>query len=239
MHWRNQGIVVAARRHGESSFLLRLLTEDYGLHAGLVRGGGGQRLAPVLQLGNLLEVEWRARLPEHLGHYTCDLADGIAGRALGDGQSLLILQSLAALVCQMVPERHPYPHLFAASLDVLQALPDSQQALALYARWELMLLAEMGFGLDLATCAATGAVEDLRYVSPKSARAVSGGAGEPWRDRLLPLPQFLQTANATFTPADTRAALQTTGHFLERHLLPPGNTNLPEARKRLVAGLKT
>ena len=233
MDWSDDGIVLASRRHGESSAVVQLLTREHGRHAGLARGGAASRGRGVYQPGNLVAARWRARLPEHLGSYTCELAHAYAAALLDDPLRLAALASACAVAEATLPERHPYPALYAAFIALLDGLAGEPQWAAVYARWELGLLDELGFGLDLSHCASTGATEDLIYVSPKSGRAVSREAGEPYRDKLLPLPGFLAGNGATKAP-DIAAALRLTGHFLERHVFAPHDKAAPPARGRFV-----
>ncbi len=191
MDWTEDGIVLAARKHGEASAVVQLFTRGHGRHAGLVRGGAGSKARGVYQAGNLVAARWRARLAEHLGSFTCELVRSHAAAILDDPLRLAGLASACAVAEATLPERHPYPELYDAFAAMIGALANDPAWSAVYVHWELTLLGELGFGLDLGRCAATGATDDLVYVSPKSGRAVSRLAGEPYRDRLLPLPGFL------------------------------------------------
>jgi DNA repair protein RecO (recombination protein O) len=233
MEWRDTGFVLVARRHGESSLIAELLTRDHGRHAGLVRGGQSPRRRALLQPGNLVAASWRGRLPEHLGTFACELLDPYAARLLDDPDRLGALGAAAALLLAAVPEREPHPDLylsFTALLDALDSSPDWAQV---YVVWECGLLAALGFGLDLGQCAATGSNQDLAYVSPRSGRAVSREAGQPYHDKLLPLPGFLWRDMPAGRP-DIVAGLDLTGYFLLHHLLQPHGGKLPEARERLA-----
>ncbi|UCH73134.1 MAG: DNA repair protein RecO [Rhodospirillales bacterium] len=236
MEWRDEGIVLAVRRHGEAAAIVSLLTAEHGRHAGLVRGGASRRLRGVLQPGNTLAATWRARLEEHLGAYTVEpLA---SGAALYDRPGpLATLTSATALLESALPERAPHPELYFALADLLVALeaPDWAES---YVRWELFLLADLGFGLDLSSCAATGTNDGLAYVSPKSGRAVSLSAGEPWRDRLLPLPRFLSPDSGAADVQQVLDGLRLTGWFLERHVFAPQDRHTPDARERLITHLR-
>jgi DNA repair protein RecO (recombination protein O) len=235
MEWRDEGIVIGVRRHGETSVLLDLMTHGHGRHMGLVRGGRSSRLQPVLQAGNAVEAVWRARLDEHLGNYTVEPLRLTAARLMASPAALYGLASLGVLL-RLLPERDPHPALYEATAILVGALDDVDLAGPLMVRFEMALLAEFGFGLDLASCAATGATEDLRFVSPKSARAVSGAAGEPWRDRLLPLPGFLAEGQGRALPSaqDVAAGFRLTGHFLTKHVLEPRGLPEPEGRAAFV-----
>jgi DNA repair protein RecO (recombination protein O) len=237
MQWTDEGIVLGSKRHGEANAILELMTRAHGRHLGLVRGGAGSRLRPVLQPGNRINATWRARLDEHLGHYVVEGLDARAASFLPVSHALYGMTHLAAL-CRLLPERDPHPQIHAALDDVLEGLLDPRQAGARVARFELQLLAELGFGLDLATCAASGTDQDLAYVSPKSGRAVSRQAGEPWKDRLLALPAFLC---ATFardpSPQDIVDGFALTGFFLVRHVLEPRGLSLSEARASFIGAI--
>lgn len=237
MDWTDQGIVLARRRHGESSAVVSLLTREHGRHAGLVRGGAGKRAGSLYQPGNLLAAHWRARLAEHLGTLSAEMLDAFASRVLDDASRLAALSSACALLETALPEREPHLALFNATLALLRALVTGRDALewgSAYARWETRALAELGFGLDLEACAATGRRDDLAYVSPRTGRAVSGEAGAPYADRLFALPPFLATAAPAGDAAAVAAALRITGHFLERHVFGPHDRRLPAARTRFV-----
>jgi DNA repair protein RecO (recombination protein O) len=237
MDWTDQGIVLARRRHGENAAVVSLLTREHGRHAGLVRGGSGKRAGSLYQPGNLLAAHWRARLSEHLGTLTAEMVDAFASRVLDDALRLAALASACALLEAALPEREPHTSLFDATLDLLRALASGAGEVewgSAYARWEMQALAELGFGLDLEACAATGQRDDLTYVSPRTGRAVSGGAGAAYADRLFALPPFLSTTTPAAEAAEIAAALRITGHFLERHVFGPHNRGLPAARTRLV-----
>jgi len=233
MEWRAEGILLGVRRHGEHAAILDLFTADLGRHMGVVRGGASRRLAPLLQPGAQLDATWRARLDAHLGSYTVDLIHGRAAEAMGDRVALAGLSAVCAMLSFALPERHAYPALYARSNALLDGLGADRWAEA-YLLWELALLEETGFGLDLSSCAATGATQDLAYVSPRTGRAVSRAGAGDWADRLLPLPGALR-GMAGGDPFEVVEGLHTTGHFLSRHLAPSlGDKPLPPARQRLV-----
>jgi DNA repair protein RecO (recombination protein O) len=236
MQWTDEGIVLGAKRHGETSVILELMTHAHGRHLGLVRGGAGTRLRGVLQPGNSLRATWRARLDEHLGHYTVEGLNLRAAGFLPAAHAVHGVTHLAAL-CRLLAEREPHAAIYAALEAILVTLDDARVAAPMIGRFELHFLAELGFGLDLACCAATGATEDLIYVSPKSGRAVSRAAGEAYRDKLLRLPAFLHTDAAPATAGDLADAFALTGFFLDRHAFAPRGMPLPEARTRFVAAL--
>ena len=235
MDWIDDGIVLSARKHGESAAVVSLLTRAHGRHAGLVRGGAGRRARGLYQPGNLLRATWRARLAEHLGNYTCEPVRAHAAAVLDAPLPLLALSSATTMVDAALPEREPHAALFDSLLALVEGLSREGWA-ALYVRWELGFLAELGFGLDLTSCAATGTNDALAWVSPKSGRAVSAGAGEPWRDRLLTLPAFLlENGGSPPSQADIAAGLRLTGYFLANHVFGPDQRKLPAARERLLA----
>lgn len=236
MEWMDRGIVLSARRHGESSVVLKLLTQEHGRFAGVVRGGQSRRNRGVLEQGNLLSATWRARLEEHLGNFTVELEKGHAARLLDRPDRLAALDSTCAILDVCLAEREPHPELFAATLALVAALDGDDWAAHLVA-WEIGLLGELGFGLDLSCCAATGANDGLAYVSPRSGRAVSLSAGEPYRDRLLPLPPFL-LGHGVARPADIVAGLTISGYFLQRHIYSPQEGQLPDSRDRLLHSLR-
>lgn len=233
MEWQDEGLVLTTRRHGENSVILEVLTARHGRHAGIVRGGAGRRLSPHLQPGTGLALTWRARLEDHLGSFTVEPVQARAGLLAGR-DSLAALASAAALVVFALPERDPVPQFYLRTLRLMDAL-EAGGGLAAYAHWELALLSELGFGLDLSACAATGAETDLVYVSPRSGRAVSREAGRPYAEKLLPLPEFWRSGAAAAPPEQIRAALRTTGFFLQERLCPAlGKPSLPPARHRVL-----
>jgi DNA repair protein RecO (recombination protein O) len=236
MDWIDRGIVLSARRHGESSVILSLLTETRGRHAGVVRGGQSRRNRGILEQGNLVSAAWRARLEEHLGNLTVELVTGHAARLMDRPDRLAALSAVCATLDECLAERDPHPELFAATLALVEAL-DGDGWAERFVAWEMGLLAEMGFGLDLSCCAATGVTEDLCYVSPRTGRAVSREAAAPYKDRLLSLPGFLIGAGPA-GPPDILEGLALTGYFLERHVFAPQGARLPDARERLVDSLR-
>lgn len=235
MEWRDRGIVLSTRPHGESGLVLQLLTEAHGRHAGLVRAGSGPTRRGLYQSGNLVTASWRARLAEHLGHFTCEPLRSTAALYLDDPPRLSALVSACAVLEAGLPERQAYPAIYDGAVALIEALAWPYWAAA-YVRWELGLLAALGYGLDLSRCAATGVTENLVYVSPKTGRAVSAAAAEPFRDRLLPLPAFLVAAGEA-DPAAVAQGLDLTGYFLERHVFAAIQRDMPPARRRLAEAL--
>ncbi|HLI11811.1 MAG TPA: DNA repair protein RecO [Alphaproteobacteria bacterium] len=241
MEWTDEGIVLSARRHGESAAIVQLLTRGHGRHPGLVHGGAGARLRGMLQPGNRVQATWRARLAEHLGTYSCELLHSGAAALLDDALRLAALAAACAVAEAALPEREPHTAVFTG-LAALIAAWESTDRIAGWGRalvqWELGLLAELGFGLDLARCAATGRNDELAYVSPRTGRAVSLSAGEPYKDRLLPLPAFLVKAGAAAREDDILPGLALTGHFLERHVFAGLHRSIPPARIHLLNRLR-
>jgi DNA repair protein RecO (recombination protein O) len=233
MEWTDEGVVLGVRRHGETHVLAELMTAQHGRHLGLVRGGTSSKLRPVLQPGNSVRAVWRARLDQHLGAFAIEGMQLRAEKLMLSATASYGIQTLAALL-RLLPERDPHHDLYLALLEIADRLDDADLAAALIVRFELMLLAELGFGLDLSECAGTGKAEDLVYVSPKSGRAVSREAGEPWKDQLLALPAFL-IGEADHSAADVVAGFALTGFFLARHVFEPRGLAVPEARAALIA----
>ena len=233
MDWIDTAIVLHARPHGETSAVLDVFTRLHGRHSGLVRGGRSRRIRPLLQTGNLLKLEWRARLSEQLGFFTVELDKPHAARALDDRLALAGIGTLASLAA-LLAERDPHPGLFDVAALMLDHLDEPMLWPQLLVRLELRLLSELGVGLDLDRCAATGRREDLLYVSPKSGGAVSAAAGEPYKDRLLPLPAFLRSHSADAAPQDIADGFALTGFFLERHVFAARNLPMPPARRGLL-----
>jgi DNA repair protein RecO (recombination protein O) len=232
MDWIDRGIVLTARKHGETSLIVSLLTEHHGRHVGLVRGGAGRRNRGIYQPGNLVNAQWRARLPEHLGTYTCELMEAKTASFLDSPLELAALQSAAALSETSLPEREQHPNIFNGLLVVLESLQDPSVWPAVYIKWELGLLKELGFGLDFSSCAASGKTDDLVYVSPKTGRAVSRQAGEPYKDIVLNLPEFLVDNTVPCELHGLSEGLKLSGYFLERHAF--GGLALPPARDRFA-----
>ena len=238
MEWKDQGIVLARRRHGETSAIVSALTRDNGRHLGRVPGASG-RNAAFYQPGTLLSLTWRGRLPEHLGTFSGELIESFAAHVLEDPLRLGALAAACAIIDAALPEREPHTMLFDSTVDLLRGL-DRSDWTAQYVRWEVQALAELGFGLDLGRCAATGQTDDLAFVSPRSGRAVSRPAGAPYADRLFVLPPFLQTSS-TAGPSraeDILDGLAITGHFLERNVLAANDRPMPAARIQFVDRLR-
>ncbi|QYX58251.1 DNA repair protein RecO [Roseovarius sp. SCSIO 43702] len=235
MDWRDQGILLSVRPHGETSAIIEVLTREHGLHAGVVRGGVSRRMTPILQPGAELDLAWRARLEAHIGAFTVEPLSTSAAVAMGDRLALAGLNAVTALLRFSLPEREAHPRLYEKSRALLDMLGEPEHWPLAYLHWELALLDELGFGLDLTQCAVLGReANDLSFVSPKSGRAVSRkGAGE-WADRLLPLPRCLIEIGAA-EAGELVQGFAVTGHFLAHHMAPEiVGRPLPDARQRFV-----
>jgi len=239
MDWTGEGYVLSVKKHGETSAIIELLTRDRGRHLGLVRGGVSRKLRPVLQPGNKVKVEWRARLSEHLGYYTVEAINSRAAELMNDRLSLAGLNSACAMAREALPEREVHADVFDAFEVLVDNLHDKDIWPALYIQWEAGLLSSMGYGLDLSRCAATGTLDNLTHVSPRSGRAVCADAAQPYADKLYAIPSFMQPANRrndkSLLPDDIENGLALTGYFLETRLQWGVNRTLPEARTRLVS----
>lgn len=236
MEWSDDAIVLNVRAHGESSAILEVLTREHGRHNGLVRGGASRRSKAALQPGNSVHLVWRARLNEHLGNFAVELSRARAGHIIEHRDALAGLNAFSAVTAAALPEREAHQSVFEAGELLLDAIAemDFGHWAPLYVRWEAGLLDELGFGLDLSECAATGETEELEFVSPRSGRAVSRGAAAPYKERLLPLPTFLLGSQAAEpTSDDIRAGLRLTAYFLLDRVLRPHGKEIPPARLRL------
>jgi DNA repair protein RecO (recombination protein O) len=240
MEWIDEGIVLSSRPHGENAAVVTLLTAAHGRHAGLVPGGQGRTARPMLQPGNRVQAQWRARVIDQLGTYTLDLLGAQAALWLDTPEIVSIISSACAVTEASLPERQPLPGVYAG-LATLLALQDEDLWAPVYIKWEMNLLQALGYGLDLSQCAAGGGADNLAYISPRTGRAVSRAAGEPYRDKLFPLPAFL-LGLGEWEASDILQGLDMTGHFLSRHIfanphsrtLIPRDGDLPQARQRLA-----
>ena len=237
MQWTDEALILGVRPHGETAAIVELLSRGHGRFVGLVHGGQSRRNRAMLQPGSHVDATWKARLESQLGHVTLELRRAYAATVLDSPAALQALAALASLSRELA-ERDPHPSLFEITLFVLGFLDEAETWPALYVRWELGLLAELGFGLDLSRCAATGSTEDLIYVSPRSGRAVSAAAGAPYKDRLLALPPFLRPrrsgeAPVRVAPGDVEAGARLTAYFLRTRIYEPRGASLPASRERL------
>ena len=239
MEWIDQGIVLGIRRHGETSAIAELLTREHGRHLGLVRGGAGTRLRPVLQPGNTVHAVWRARLDEHLGTYQVEVTRTRSASVLAASHAVYGVTHLASLA-RLLPEREPHENVYDRLEATLDGFDNAGEAAVDLVRLELTMLAELGFWLDLTSCVATCVTADLIYVSPKSGCAVSRQAGDPWRDRLLRLPPFLRQADEGrdgFSDQDLLDGFELTGRFLLRHVLEPRGLGHSDARNGFISAV--
>jgi DNA repair protein RecO (recombination protein O) len=237
MEWRDEGIILGTRKHGETSAILEVMTRAHGRHLGLVRGGRSRKQQPVLQPGNRVDLLWRARLDEHLGTFQAEAIEMNAARLMESAVAVYGLQTMAAHL-RLLPERDAHGGLYEALSVMIVHLDDVDAAGELVARFELLILDELGFGLDLSQCAATGTRQDLAYVSPKSGRAVSREAGAPWRDKMLTLPAFLRGSGLRADPAAIQDAFRLTGFFFTRHVYEPRGIEQPDSRAGFLAALR-
>ncbi|WP_019170587.1 DNA repair protein RecO [Pseudaminobacter salicylatoxidans] len=238
MEWRDEGIILGTRKHGETSVILEVMTRAHGRHLGMVRGGRSRKAQPVLQAGNRVDITWRARLDEHMGMFQVEALELNAARLFESACAVYGLQTLAAHL-RLLPERDPHPHLYEMLGLLIKHLDEVATAGELAVRFELVMLEELGFGLDLSECAATGCREELVYVSPKSGRAVSREAGLPWHDKLLPLPAFLiGEPDAHAELAAVEQAFRLTEFFFVRHVYEPRGLASPEARAGFLNALR-
>ena len=236
MEWSDHGIVLSSRPHSETGLIASLLTHTHGRHAGFIHGGVSRKSKPIWQPGNVVDVTWRAKAAEQLGNFTGEARESHAARVLDDPLELSGLAAACAMVDAALPEREPHPAMYEGFHTFLGVLGHPGWS-AIYVRLELGLLQELGFGLDLEKCALTGTTEDLAFVSPKTGRAVSRTAAEPYRDKLMALPAFLSTGGLPKDAEELRQGLDLTGFFIERHVFWPHNKPLPAARARFMETL--
>ncbi len=235
MEWRDEGILLTTRRHGENSAIIDVFTPRHGRHAGVVKGGTSRKLAPILQPGAQLDVSWRARLETHIGSFSVEPKRSRAAQVMGSRLALAGLNSVVSLCTFCLPERQEHTALYTQTERLLDLLGQDDLWPLAYMKWEMSLLEDMGYGLDLSSCAATGATEGLGYISPKSGRAVSEKGAGDWVDRLLPLPPVM-LGKGEGGDAEVSTALAATGYFLSEKLAPDlGHRPLPEARARFIA----
>jgi DNA repair protein RecO (recombination protein O) len=237
MEWQDSGVVLSVRPYGETSAIVELFTRHYGRHLGLVKGGRSRIHRPILQIGNIIRAIWRARLEEHLGFYTVEAQELRAARLMETKAATVGLSYMASLA-RLLPERDPHSELFDIFNAVVNHLDDPALGALYVVRFEMRILTELGFGLDLNECALTGQTEGLAYVSPKTGRAVCAEAAAPWIARLLPLPPFLLINEITGkfgSPQEVELGAQLTGFFLNRHIYKPRNMPEPGARASYFA----
>ncbi len=236
VNWSDTGIVLSTKKYGEGSVIISLMTPEHGRHAGLVRGGGGKRARGTYEAGNCVSATWSARIEDQLGNYRCELLKPFAAFYLDDVLRLAGLSSACSVVERALPERETYPQIYESLFKFLSNL-ESKDWLEEYVRWEISILAALGFGLNLTSCASTGQKDDLLYVSPKSGQAVSRTAGEPYKDKLLALPNFLQKGSENSRQINYGSifdGLYLTSYFLNQHIFVHNKNGPPPARIRLV-----
>ena len=237
IEWRDEGVLLAVRKHGEAAAIVEVFTEHHGKHAGVVRGGAGRRQGPILQPGGQFEVVWKARLEEHMGAFTVEPMRSRAAQVMADPLALAGLTSVVGLLNFVLPERAQHGALYSASINLLDLICVTEAWPLAYLHWEMQLLEDLGFGLDLSCCVVSGTTKDLAYVSPKSGRAVAAHHAGRWKTQLLPLAPCM-IGQSVADNGEIAAGLRTTGHFLEKWLAPSlGDRGLPLARQRLVERL--
>ncbi len=232
MEWDAPAIVLDARPYGEGDVIATVMTGEHGAHRGLARGGAARSRTAIWQPGNLVQARWVARLSEQLGSFTAELVHPAAALAMDDALSLAMLSAACAVAEGALPEREPHPRVFEGLLRLIAHLPHGTDMLREMIQWEAVLLADLGYGLDLSACAVTGATAGLAFVSPKTGRAVTAEGAGIWTSRLLPLPSFLVGGNEA-GPAEWRDGLRLTGHFLARDAFGHHHRPLPAARQML------
>jgi DNA repair protein RecO (recombination protein O) len=237
MEWRDDGFIIAARDHGETSVIVEAMTRAHGRHLGLVRGGRSKRMRSFLQPGAHAELVWRARLDEHLGTFAVEPIKSRIAAMMASSEALHAICLVAALL-RLAAERDPHPELYEHATRIAELIESPDMLPATLVQFEAAILASMGFGLDWSRCAATGVKDNLSYVSPKTGRAVSEAAGKPYGERLLPFPPFLLRGDTESAfPDEIFDGFKLTGFFLLRHLFEPRGEALPEARGAYLANL--
>ena len=234
MEWSDKGIVLSSRKHGENAAIVSLLTQTHGRHSGLVRGGSSSRARAIYQTGNLVKADWRARLEEHLGTFSCELVRSNAAKMMDERLPLQALIAATSMIERLLPERESYPETFKSLCSLITRLTDQDHWLPEYIYWEIGFLADLGYGLDFTRCAATGETENLVFVSPRSGGAVSQKAGEPYKDKLFPLPAFLLRSDTAPGVSQILDGLRITSHFLALCARDTGADNLPPARGEFI-----
>ena len=239
IEWRDEGVLLTVRKHGEAAVIVEVFTEHHGKHAGVVRGGAGRKQAPMLQPGGQFEVVWKARLEEHMGAFTVEPLRSRAAQVMADHLALAGLTSVVGLLSFALPEREVHGALYSASINLLDLICITEAWPLAYLHWEMQLLEDLGFGLDLSCCAVSGTTDDLAYVSPKSGRAVSVSAAEPYLKSLLVLPPFLLDKGGAGSPEEIVDGMILTGYFLDRHVFGHSrHGKSPQARQRLFDRLR-
>ena len=236
--FHEEAFVLSARSHGDTGVVVDLLTETNGRHAAYVAGGASRKMKPFLQAGARVIADYRARTSDHLGSARLEAVGEGPSALFDDPLALTGLAAAAAVAQGALPEREPHPGAFLAFEALMGAFIIPEVWPAIFVRFEAGLLEDLGFGLDLSRCAATGTMDDLIYVSPRTGRAVSREAGAPYADKMLALPPFMLGAQAGLGEGDVGAGLELTGHFLEQFVFHPQNRPIPPARVWMVDKLR-
>lgn len=237
MQWSDRAIILSARKLGENSAIINLITPEHGMYSGVDRGAFGKSKRGIYQTGNIVAAHWQARLAEHLGMVNCEMLFPVAAGIMDDQSKLAVLTSACVMVEKILLEREKQARIFELFETLVNSLCNDGDYLADYVRLEFALLACSGFGVDLERCAATGQTHDLYYVSPKSGRAVSRDAGQPYHDKMLLLPDFMNLGNKTPGMVNIKEiinGIKLCGHFLGERVFNQRNTSMPSARMRLV-----
>lgn len=238
MDFHEEAFVLSARAHGDTGVVVDLLTETHGRRGAYVAGGASRKMKPFLQVGARVIVDYRARSSDHLGSARLEAVGEGPSALFDDAMALTGLAAAAAVAQGALPEREPQPGAFLAFEAMMGAFAIPDVWPAIFVRFEAGLLEDLGFGLDLSRCAATGSMDDLIYVSPRTGRAVSREAGAPYADKMLKLPPFMLGAQAGLGEGDVGDGLDLTGHFLEQFVFHPQNRPLPEARIWMIDRLR-
>ena len=240
MDWQDEGLILGVRKQGETSAIVEVMTAEHGRHLGLVRGGRSSRMRPILQPGNFVTLQWRARLEEQLGTYTVEASQLLAASLMITQLGIYGIQTLASHLRQL-PERDPNLGLYNAARVMMENFEHPEIAASLMIRFELVLLEELGFGLDLESCASTAQTHDLAYISPKSGRVVSLAAGEPWADKMLALPSFLNKHEdgwGVVPPVEQiEQGFKLSTYFLDRHIYAPRGIKHPDERHGFIKAI--
>lgn len=240
MEWQDEGLILGVRKHGETSAIVEAMTAKHGRHMGLVRGGRSSRMRPILQPGNFATLQWRARLEDQLGTYTVEASELLAASLMSSQLGIYGIQTLASHL-RLLPERDPHLGLYNAAHVLMENFEIAEIAASLMIRFELVLLEELGFGLDLEACASTGQSHELAYISPKSGRAVSFSAGKPWADKMLTLPAFLNKHEegwGVVPPAEQiEQGFKLSSFFLSRHIYEPRGIKHPDERNGFIKAI--
>ncbi len=240
MDWQDEGLILGVRKHGETSAIVEAMTAKHGRHLGLVRGGRSSRMRPILQPGNSATFQWRARLEEQLGTYSVEAGELRAANLMTSQLGIYGIQTLASHL-RLLPERDPHLGLYNAAHVLMENFEHAEIAASLMVRFELVLLEELGFGIDLEACASTGQTNDLEYISPKSGRAVSRDAGKPWADKMLALPAFLNKHEKGWgiVPQvdQIEQGFKLSSFFLDRHIYAPRGMKHPDERHGFIKAI--